>query len=98
MIIDDHNRNHNNNTVTATGCYFMDNNDGSSSSVKAKIMAHPHYHRLLAAYANCQKVKNEAEFPVSVTLLTKHPKPIYLCFFLLSCMSSSNTRSIVEVD
>ncbi|KAI9385079.1 hypothetical protein POPTR_011G011101v4 [Populus trichocarpa] len=56
MIIDDHNRNHNNNTVTATGCYFMDNNDGSSSSVKAKIMAHPHYHRLLAAYANCQKV------------------------------------------
>ncbi|KAG6755781.1 hypothetical protein POTOM_039186 [Populus tomentosa] len=61
MIIDDHNHN---NTVTATGCYFMDNNDGSSSSVKAKIMAHPHYHRLLAAYANCQKVKNEAEFPV----------------------------------
>ncbi|KDO78370.1 hypothetical protein CISIN_1g024428mg [Citrus sinensis] len=29
---------------------------GASSSVKAKIMAHPHYHRLLAAYANCQKV------------------------------------------
>ncbi|CAK7351505.1 unnamed protein product [Dovyalis caffra] len=56
MILDDHN--HNNNTVTATGCYFMENNDGSSSStsVKAKIMAHPHYHRLLAAYANCQKV------------------------------------------
>ncbi|KAL9355839.1 hypothetical protein Peur_053809 [Populus x canadensis] len=56
MILDDHN--HNNNTVTATGCYFMENNDGgsSSTSVKAKIMAHPHYHRLLAAYANCQKV------------------------------------------
>ncbi|PQQ12165.1 hypothetical protein Pyn_00182 [Prunus yedoensis var. nudiflora] len=42
----------------------MDNNnsnhDGSSSSssssVKAKIMAHPHYHRLLASYINCQKV------------------------------------------
>ncbi|KAG7587916.1 Homeobox domain [Arabidopsis suecica] len=28
----------------------------SSASVKAKIMAHPHYHRLLAAYVNCQKV------------------------------------------
>ncbi|KAF9672115.1 hypothetical protein SADUNF_Sadunf11G0007200 [Salix dunnii] len=65
LILDDHNHN---NTVTATGCYFMDSNDGSSSSssVKAKIMAHPHYHRLLGAYANCQKVKNEAEFLVSV--------------------------------
>ncbi|KAG8482057.1 hypothetical protein CXB51_027030 [Gossypium anomalum] len=44
-----------------TGCYFMENNnnddDGSSSSsMKAKIMSHPHYHRLLAAYVNCQKV------------------------------------------
>ncbi|GMH05275.1 hypothetical protein Nepgr_007115 [Nepenthes gracilis] len=28
----------------------------SSSSIKAKIMAHPHYPRLLAAYVNCQKV------------------------------------------
>ncbi|KAL0736864.1 hypothetical protein Bca4012_013074 [Brassica carinata] len=28
----------------------------SSASVKAKIMAHPHYHRLLVAYVNCQKV------------------------------------------
>ncbi|XVF87792.1 hypothetical protein PTKIN_Ptkin18bG0149400 [Pterospermum kingtungense] len=53
MILDDHNNNSSNNT---TGCYFMDGNDGSSSSVKAKIMAHPHYHRLLAAYVNCQKV------------------------------------------
>ncbi|KAG2262286.1 hypothetical protein Bca52824_069365 [Brassica carinata] len=26
------------------------------TSVKAKIMAHPHYHRLLVAYVNCQKV------------------------------------------
>ncbi|KAI5672985.1 hypothetical protein M9H77_13349 [Catharanthus roseus] len=55
---------HNNNVVTAAtavGCYFMDDNinniDGSSSnSVKAKIMSHPHYHRLLAAYINCQKI------------------------------------------
>lgn len=31
----------------------------SSASVKAKIMAHPHYHRLLAAYVNCQKVMRE---------------------------------------
>ncbi|KAB5560363.1 hypothetical protein DKX38_005320 [Salix brachista] len=49
----------NNSTVTATGCYFMENSDGGgggSTSVKAKIMAHPHYHRLLAAYASCQKV------------------------------------------
>ncbi|XP_022724727.1 homeobox protein SBH1-like isoform X2 [Durio zibethinus] len=53
MILDDHN---NTNTNNNTGCYFMESNDGSSSSVKAKIMAHPHYHRLLAAYVNCQKV------------------------------------------
>ncbi|KAI7997059.1 Homeobox protein SBH1 [Camellia lanceoleosa] len=31
------------------------NNDGGFSSVRAKIMAHPHYHCLLAAYVNCQK-------------------------------------------
>ncbi|KAG5132463.1 hypothetical protein AAZX31_09G007300 [Glycine max] len=61
-----------NNNNTGLGYYFMEsdhhhhhhgnnNNNGSSSSssssaVKAKIMAHPHYHRLLAAYVNCQKV------------------------------------------
>ncbi|CAH8388058.1 unnamed protein product [Eruca vesicaria subsp. sativa] len=28
----------------------------SPASVKAKIMAHPHYHHLLLAYVNCQKV------------------------------------------
>ncbi|KAK7387726.1 hypothetical protein VNO78_22516 [Psophocarpus tetragonolobus] len=55
------NRNNHNSNVTELG-YLMEihnNNDGSSSStsaVKAKIMAHPHYHRLLAAYVNCQKV------------------------------------------
>ncbi|MBA0694694.1 hypothetical protein Goari_004969 [Gossypium aridum] len=54
MILDDqHNTTTSNNNNT--GCYFMESNDGSSS-VKAKIMAHPHYHRLLAAYVNCQKV------------------------------------------
>ncbi|MBA0775091.1 hypothetical protein Gotri_010255 [Gossypium trilobum] len=52
MIIDDQSNTTNNNT----GCYFMESNDGSSSSVKAKIMAHPLYHRLVAAYVNCQKV------------------------------------------
>ncbi|KAJ1427165.1 hypothetical protein SESBI_09820 [Sesbania bispinosa] len=41
------------------------NNDGSSSSsssaLKAKIMAHPHYHRLLTACVNCQKIGAPAE-------------------------------------
>lgn len=65
FIFNDHHPNNNNNhPAAAAACYFMDNNnsnhDGSSSSsssVKAKIMAHPHYHRLLASYINCQKVK-----------------------------------------
>ncbi|KAB1201559.1 Homeobox protein SBH1 [Morella rubra] len=54
FILQDHNNNSN------TGYYFMENNsannESSSSAVKAKIMAHPHYQRLLAAYINCQKV------------------------------------------
>ncbi|KAJ9169171.1 hypothetical protein P3X46_020632 [Hevea brasiliensis] len=54
-ILDNHNNSSNN------GCYFMDNNDGNTASVKAKIMAHPHYHRLLAAYINCQKVGAPSE-------------------------------------
>ncbi|XWS18164.1 hypothetical protein CRYUN_Cryun32bG0018700 [Craigia yunnanensis] len=53
MILDDHKNTSTNNNI---GCYFMESNDGSSSSVKAKIMTHPHYYRLLAAYVNCQKV------------------------------------------
>ena len=69
LILENHNHNQHTTTTSTNnhhgsdpGCYFMEahgNNDGSTSSVKAKIMAHPHYHRLLAAYANCQKVKNE---------------------------------------
>ncbi|KAE8724397.1 Homeobox protein SHOOT MERISTEMLESS [Hibiscus syriacus] len=51
LIIDDHQNNNSN-----TGCYFMEFNNVASSSIKAKIMAHPHYHRLLVAYVNCQKV------------------------------------------
>lgn len=31
-------------------------NTSTSSSVKAKIMSHPHYNRLFAAYISCQKV------------------------------------------
>ncbi|XP_038883370.1 homeobox protein knotted-1-like LET6 [Benincasa hispida] len=61
------NYNNNNNTSNNSICnYFMDsnnNNNNESSNggnscceVKAKIMAHPHYHRLLAAYVNCRKV------------------------------------------
>ncbi|KAL0407234.1 UNVERIFIED_CONTAM: Homeobox protein S [Sesamum latifolium] len=57
MMLEQH-HNHNNNN-TSTGYYFMESSNdaaGSCSSAKAKIMAHPHYHRLLAAYANCQKI------------------------------------------
>ncbi|KAK4284320.1 hypothetical protein QN277_001172 [Acacia crassicarpa] len=54
----------NNNSSSSCGLvsFLMEannNNAGSSSSsaaAKAKIMAHPHYHRLLSAYVNCQKV------------------------------------------
>ncbi|XP_049381792.1 homeobox protein knotted-1-like LET6 isoform X1 [Solanum stenotomum] len=41
---------------------FMDTNnnnpqeDNNSSSIKSKIMAHPHYPRLLSAYLSCQKI------------------------------------------
>ncbi|XP_061359336.1 homeobox protein SBH1-like [Gastrolobium bilobum] len=44
----DPNNNNNNNTNGGSS--------SSSSTVKTKIMAHPHYHRLLTAYVNCQKV------------------------------------------
>ncbi|XP_043688317.1 homeobox protein knotted-1-like LET6 [Telopea speciosissima] len=51
------NRNHHG---SSSGTYFMENQSGSSSSsgcsIRAKIMSHPHYPRLLAAYVNCQKV------------------------------------------
>ncbi|KAK4347620.1 hypothetical protein RND71_033959 [Anisodus tanguticus] len=49
---------------------FMDNNNNnshedhgnnSSSSIKSKIMAHPHFPRLLASYVNCQKIGAPAE-------------------------------------
>lgn len=53
MILDDHNTNTNTNT-----CYFMDSSDASTAPLKAKIMAHPHYNRLLTAYISCQKVNH----------------------------------------
>ncbi|CAN8240764.1 unnamed protein product [Cochlearia groenlandica] len=42
---------HHQNDIVSSGI-----NNLSCSSVKAKIMAHPHYQRLLVAYVNCQKV------------------------------------------
>ncbi|KAI3838694.1 hypothetical protein MKW92_008267 [Papaver armeniacum] len=55
----------------AAGYYFMmkhnnidkqhDNTSSSSSFKRAKIMAHPHYLRLLTAYINCQKIGAPAE-------------------------------------
>ncbi|KAL6544715.1 Homeobox protein knotted-1-like let6 [Orobanche minor] len=57
MMVEEHQNHHNNNNNTSTGYYFMEStNDASNCAVKAKIMAHPHYHRLLSAYANCQKI------------------------------------------
>lgn len=39
-------------------CYYMDKNiiDSDSGSMKAKIMSHPLYPRLLAAYITCHKI------------------------------------------
>ncbi|KAL2341328.1 hypothetical protein Fmac_009268 [Flemingia macrophylla] len=63
IILDNNHNKTTDDNNAGLGYYFMEsdhhrnNNNGSSSSgVKAKIMAHPHYHRLLAAYVNCQKV------------------------------------------
>ncbi|KAF7811208.1 homeobox protein SBH1-like [Senna tora] len=52
--------------------------EASSSSVKAKIMAHPHYHRLLAAYVNCQKVGAPAEafMEAYCEMLTKYEEEL----------------------
>nr|BAJ10708.1 shoot meristemless ortholog [Cladopus doianus] len=45
---------------TGAGCFFVENNvhEGinTTCSIKAKIMSHPHYNRLLLAYVNCQKI------------------------------------------
>ncbi|KAL8197919.1 hypothetical protein R6Q57_030077 [Mikania cordata] len=49
MILQD---NHSININHGVGLSFM----SPSSSVKANIMSHPHYPRLLSAYLNCQKI------------------------------------------
>ncbi|RZC46196.1 hypothetical protein C5167_039145 [Papaver somniferum] len=61
---------HDNDKHAAAGYYFMmkhnnidkqHDNTSSSSFKRAKIMAHPHYLRLLTAYINCQKIGAPAE-------------------------------------
>ncbi|KAL1804188.1 hypothetical protein ACET3Z_032835 [Daucus carota] len=63
----DHNNPSKNETVTNPSGYLMDisnsstdggigNSSSSSTLVKAKIMSHPHYNRLVAAYISCQKI------------------------------------------
>ncbi|XAR53813.1 hypothetical protein NMG60_11022501 [Bertholletia excelsa] len=45
------------NNTDATVCHYEETHGyGGCSATKAKIMAHPHYHRLLTAYVNCQKI------------------------------------------
>ncbi|XP_073054003.1 LOW QUALITY PROTEIN: homeobox protein SBH1-like [Primulina eburnea] len=55
MMLEEH---HNDRNVSTSTAYYLteNNNDAGSGSVKAKIMAHPYYHRLLAAYVDCQKI------------------------------------------
>ncbi|KAI3680493.1 hypothetical protein L6452_35264 [Arctium lappa] len=50
MMLQDHNNNINNTNDGGLG--FMT----SCSSIRSKIMSHPHYPRLLSAYLNCQKI------------------------------------------
>lgn len=71
---------------TSTGFYLMESNtndDGESCVVKAKIMAHPHYHRLLAAYVNCQKVKIISEELKSQII---HFRPVILLILSRICV------------
>ncbi|CAA3015631.1 homeobox SBH1-like [Olea europaea subsp. europaea] len=59
IMVEEQNNSASTNNNPSTGYYFMEpvysNNDGERS-FKAKIMAHPHYHRLVTAYVNCQKI------------------------------------------
>ncbi|KAF6159129.1 hypothetical protein GIB67_032746 [Kingdonia uniflora] len=48
------NHNFNTNSSNNTACYFMESN--KEDSIRAKIMSHPHYPRLITAYVNCQKI------------------------------------------
>ncbi|KAL9159706.1 hypothetical protein ABFS82_08G152400 [Erythranthe guttata] len=79
MMLEEHHNNGGggNNNITSTGYYFMESNNnnnnddginggGGGCSTKDKIMAHPHYHRLLSAYANCQKIGAPPEVVVKL--------------------------------
>ncbi|GAB4826538.1 hypothetical protein Ancab_033432 [Ancistrocladus abbreviatus] len=55
LIMVDHHKTHHHHHHNGDGG-GSSSSSPSSSSLKAKIMAHPHYPRLLAAYVNCQKV------------------------------------------
>ncbi|KAL4585371.1 hypothetical protein LXL04_009990 [Taraxacum kok-saghyz] len=46
----------NNSNINDGGSLGFISSSSCSSSVKAKIMSHPHYPRLLSAYLNCQKI------------------------------------------
>ncbi|XP_022926891.1 homeobox protein knotted-1-like LET6 [Cucurbita moschata] len=52
-FMDEHTTTTTTNNNNDNGCC---NANSSSCELKAKIMGHPHYHRLLAAYVNCRKV------------------------------------------
>ncbi|XP_023759454.1 homeobox protein knotted-1-like LET6 isoform X1 [Lactuca sativa] len=71
VIFSTHDHHHSNCGASSSAMMLEDNNNGNindggglafisssscSSSVKAKIMSHPHYPRLLSAYLNCQKI------------------------------------------
>ncbi|KAJ9562872.1 hypothetical protein OSB04_008032 [Centaurea solstitialis] len=55
MMIDQQDNNGNNINDGGGPLGFI-SSSSCSSSVKAKIMSHPHYPRLLSAYLNCQKI------------------------------------------
>ena len=71
----------------------METNNSSCMTMRAKIMAHPLFLRLLAAYVNCQKVMNSNFYlvkfkPLSPFLIRSpvHGKVlvfIFICFFAL---------------
>ncbi|KAK1424311.1 hypothetical protein QVD17_19638 [Tagetes erecta] len=52
----DHHRHHSNSGTSASAMMQLDDTNNGTINVKAKIMSHPHYPRLLSAYLNCQKI------------------------------------------
>ncbi|KAK3036976.1 hypothetical protein RJ639_030941 [Escallonia herrerae] len=59
MMDSQNNHHHHNSSVNGSGG-SNSSTFSPSSVVKAKIMSHPLYHRLLSAYANCQKFTSSA--------------------------------------